>query len=137
MHLLLRLITRGGVLAFFFFSYILMLLHNSVIAGQLGLAPALSYLQTAALWFLVSLFLAGVGVGRRSPLVLGRTSAGPEEGARRGEHEQASTNSGERIEARIERTFTCQTILDEDGATTRLEDAIERRILDRIRTWIR
>ena len=51
---LLRLIAAGGIAAFFFFSWIIQLLWNSIIAGHLGLLPELNYLQAAGLWFLVA-----------------------------------------------------------------------------------
>jgi hypothetical protein len=56
-------VTGGGIAAFFFFSWIIQLLWNSLVAGHLGWSPRLSYLQAAGLWFLVTLLFAWVGIG--------------------------------------------------------------------------
>lgn len=53
----------GGVAAFFFFSWIIQMLFNSIVVDHLGLFKTLSYLQAAGLWFLVTLLLAWVGIG--------------------------------------------------------------------------
>ena len=66
MGLFTRLVTGSGIAAFFF-SWIIQMLWNSLIAGHLGLLPRLSYLQAAGLWLLFTLFTAwsGIGVGSR------------------------------------------------------------------------
>ena len=64
MRLLRGVITGGGVGAFFFFSFILQLLWNSILVDQLGLvAVKLSYWQAAALWFMSIILFAWVGIG--------------------------------------------------------------------------
>jgi len=62
------LVTGGGVAAFFFFSWVIQMLWNSIVYGYLGLLKPLSYLQAAGLWFLVSLLFAWVGIGASSRL---------------------------------------------------------------------
>lgn len=57
------LVTGGGVAAFFFFSWIIQMLFNSIVVGHLGLFKPLSYLQAAGLWFLITLLFAWVGIG--------------------------------------------------------------------------
>jgi len=64
MKLLRGIITGGGVAAFFFFSWIIQLLWNSIVVDQLALvAVKLSYWQSAGLWFLVTILTAWVGIG--------------------------------------------------------------------------
>lgn len=53
----------GGVAAFFFFSWIIQMLFNSIVVRHLGLFKPLSYLQAAGLWFLITLLFAWVGIG--------------------------------------------------------------------------
>jgi len=57
------LVTGGGIAAFFFFSWIIQMLFNSIVVGHLGLFKPLSYLQAAGLWFLITLLFAWVGIG--------------------------------------------------------------------------
>ena len=67
MKLLRGLITGGGVAAFFFFSWILQLLWNSILFEQLQLVPtAVNYWQAAGLWFFVIILFAWVGIGNPS-----------------------------------------------------------------------
>ncbi|MFC2081793.1 hypothetical protein ACFLR0_01260 [Candidatus Bipolaricaulota bacterium] len=57
-------ITGGGVGAFFFFSWIIQLLWNSILVDQLALvAVKVTYWQAAALWFLSIIFFAWAGIG--------------------------------------------------------------------------
>ena len=64
MRLLRGLITGGGVGAFFFFSFILQLLWNSILVDQLGLVVVkLNYWQAAALWFMSIILFAWAGIG--------------------------------------------------------------------------
>jgi len=56
--------TGGGVAAFFFFSWIIQLLWNSVLVDQLALvAVKVTYWQAAALWFLSIILFAWAGIG--------------------------------------------------------------------------
>lgn len=67
MRLLRGVITGGGIAAFFFFSWILELLWNSILFEQLGLVPtAVTYWQAAGLWFFVIILFAWVGIGNPS-----------------------------------------------------------------------
>jgi len=64
MKLLRGAITGGGVAAFFFFSWIIQLLWNSILVDQLALvAVKLTYWQAAAMWFLVTILTAWTGIG--------------------------------------------------------------------------
>jgi len=70
MRLLRGLITGGGIGAFFFFSWILQLLWNSILVDQLALvAVRLNYWQAAALWFMSIILFAWAGIGA-SPRVM-------------------------------------------------------------------
>ncbi len=64
MKLLRGAITGGGVAAFFFFSWIIQLLWNSIVVDQLSLvAVKVTYWQAAALWFLITILTAWTGIG--------------------------------------------------------------------------
>jgi|GEM_PF-1856869 hypothetical protein len=66
MKLLRGLITGGGIAAYFFFSWILKLLWNGVLA-ELQLVPTLiTYWQSAGLWLFVIILFAWVGIGNPS-----------------------------------------------------------------------
>ena len=57
-------ITGGGVAAFFFFSWVIQLLWNSILVDQLTLiAVKVTYWQAAALWFLITILTAWTGIG--------------------------------------------------------------------------
>ncbi len=72
MRLLRGLITGGGIGAFFFFSWILQLLWNSILVDQLKLlSVTLNYWQAAALWFMVIIVFAWAGIGA-SPRTLSK-----------------------------------------------------------------
>lgn len=57
------LMTGSGIAAFFFFSWVIMMLWNRIVVGILGLLKPLSYLQAAGLWFLIILLFAWTGIG--------------------------------------------------------------------------
>ncbi len=64
MKLLRAVITGGGIAAFFFFSWILQLLWNSILFEQLQLVPTqVTYWQSAGLWFFVIILFAWTGIG--------------------------------------------------------------------------
>lgn len=70
MRLLRGVITGGGVGAFFFFSFILQLLWNSILVDQLSLvAVKLNYWQAAALWFMSIILFAWAGIGVSSHVI--------------------------------------------------------------------
>ena len=70
MRLLTKLLARCGVPAFFFFSWILELLWNSILFDQLSLVPVkVNYWQAAALWFMSIIVFAWAGIGVSSNVV--------------------------------------------------------------------
>ena len=75
MGLFTRLVAGGGIAAFFFFSWVIQMLWNSVIAGHFGLLSRLSYLDAAGLWLLFTLLTAWSGIGLGTPLAI-RLSGG-------------------------------------------------------------
>jgi len=60
---LVGLLTGGGVAAFFFFSWVIEMLWNSIVVHHLGLLKPLNYWQAAGLYFLVILLTAWMGIG--------------------------------------------------------------------------
>ena len=147
MKLLRGVIAGGGVAAFFFFSWIIQLLWNSLIAGHLGLAPTLSYLQAAGLWFLVSLLFAWVGIGVKPSRWLrprsrrdwdrfgDRIEREIRRHASRWAENEEGDNLGERIETKIKRGFSRWVGVDEDTEWDDLGPHIERKIKEKIRDW--
>ncbi len=147
MKLLAKVIAAGGVAAFFFFSWIIQLLWNSLVAGHLGVAPTLTYLQAAGLWFLVSLMFAWVGIGATPSrwLKLRRRRDWPKFGDRiereirrhvsRWMEEEEGDDLGERIEAKIKRGFSRWVGVDEETDWDDLGEHIERKIKEKIRDW--
>ncbi|MEW5826756.1 MAG: hypothetical protein AB1778_07980 [Candidatus Bipolaricaulota bacterium] len=64
MKALRNVIRGGGVGAFFFFSWVIQLLWNSILVDQLALVPVkVNYWQAAALWFLSIILFAWAGIG--------------------------------------------------------------------------
>jgi hypothetical protein len=53
----------SGAAAFFFFSWVIELLFNSIVVGKLGLLKPINYWQAAELWFLVTVLFAWSGSG--------------------------------------------------------------------------
>ena len=147
MKLLAKAIAAGGVAAFFFFSWIIQLLWNSLIAGHLALAPTLSYFQAAGLWFLVSLMFAWVGIGvtptrwlnlrrRRDWHRFGdRIEREIRRHVSRRMEEDEGDDLGERIEAKIKRGFSRWVGVDEETDWDDLGEHIERKIKQKIRDW--
>ena len=148
MNLIVRTMAAGGIAAFFFFSWIIQLLWNSLIAGHLGLAPTLSYLQAAGLWFLVSLLFAWVGIGVRPALwvrtrrrrdwsALGdRIEQKVRRHVSRWVEEDGSVDDlGDRIEAKIKRGFSRWVGVDEEIDWDDLGEHIERKIKQKVRDW--
>ncbi|MFC2100127.1 hypothetical protein ACFLSF_04780, partial [Candidatus Bipolaricaulota bacterium] len=144
-----------GVGAFFFFSWIIQLLWNSILVDQLALVPVkLSYWQAAALWFLVTLLFAWTGIARRPRSLAPRirwTQCGDVARAVkreirshvrdwvREEHDQPDPSDlGDRIEAKIKRGFSKWVGVDEsvDIEWDDLGEHIERRIKDKFRDWV-
>ncbi len=64
MKLLRGVITGGGIAAFFFFSWILELLWNSILVNQLHLVEStVNYWQAAGGWFFIIILFAWTGIG--------------------------------------------------------------------------
>lgn len=64
MRALRGVIRGGGVGAFFFFSWVIQLLWNSILVDQLALVPVkVTYWQAAAVWFLSIILFAWAGIG--------------------------------------------------------------------------
>lgn len=102
MRLLSRLVAGGGVAAFFFFSWVIMTLWNTIVAGYLELAKPLSYLQTCGLWFMLILLFSWTGIAVRWTFRRGWSSEG------RGE------DVGREVERRIKRAFARWADTSED-----------------------
>ncbi len=111
----------GGVAAFFFFSWIIQLLFNSIVVGQLGLfEKPLSYWQVAGLWFLITLAFAWVGIGATRGLYRLR-------------RERDWERVGERIERKIKEKLREWAEGDEEWKE--VEDKIEAKIKKKIKEW--
>jgi len=146
MRFLTRLIGRSGIPAFFFFSFVLMLLWNSLVAEHLGCGPTLSYLQTAGLWFLLSFGFAWTGIGARS--AFGFRQPGNEHGISghlgspirdrlsSAERTADSDDLGDRIARRVKRRSARWVEANEGVDESGLKERIERKIKRTIRRWI-
>ena len=121
MGLFTRLVAGGGVAAFFFFSWIIQMLWNTVIAGHFGLLPRLSYLDAAGLWLLFTPLTAWSGIGVGAPLAIRLSGGGSLKGLGhrirtrtisrvrswiRGEPEVEWQDGNERMEERIRKRFS-------------------------------
>jgi len=148
MKLLRGAIAGGGVAAFFFFSWIIQLLWNSILFDQLALvAVKVSYWQAAGLWFLVTILTAWVGIGSGASLWkrVERKREWEEFGDRVGFkirrrvsrwiEDESEDDLGERIEAKIKRGFANWVDVDEDTDWDDLGEHIERKIKRKIREW--
>ncbi len=132
MQWIVRLVTAGGVAAFFFFSWILQMLWNNLIAGHILTAlPRLTYLQAAGLWFLVSLLFAWAGIAARSRTwTLRRTVT-------RCLSDWVDTPDAEaRAESRIKRGLSRWAAVEGKIEWDDLGEQIERKIMRRLREWI-
>ena len=148
MGLLIRLITGHGIPAFFFFSFILMLLWNSIVAGHLGIGPTLSYLQTAGLWFLVTIAFAWAGLASRSAFSWRKSrkkiaqSVGEEiehrleTGFSKRFDSEATDELGAKIEQKIRRGFARWVDADENTNWDELGEMIERKIKRKFSEWV-
>ncbi len=150
MKLVKKSLGAGGVAAFFFFSWIIQLLWNSILVDQLALvAVKVNYWQAAALWFLVTILTAWTGIGT-APTRLRRTHRTRdwdefghrvERKFRRGisrwldDDSESMDELGERIEAKIKRGFARWVEVDEDTDWDDLGEHIERKIKRKIRDW--
>jgi len=153
MDSIIRLAVRGGVGAFFFFSWIIQLLWNVILVDQLALVSVkVSYWQAAALWFFVTILTAWTGIARRpqalAPNVrwrglgeIGRTikreiRSGLGDWVREERpSDEWSDDLGERIEAKIKRGFAHWVGSDEDVEWDDLGEKIEKRIKEKFRDW--
>jgi hypothetical protein len=149
MRVLFRGIAAGGVAAFFFFSWILQLLWNSILFEQLQLVPTqVTYWQSAGLWFFVIILLAWTGFAarprtwlRRSKRVdwdcvgdrierkiKSRVSHWADDGTDR--------DLGDQIEARIKQGFSRWVGVEGDIEWDDLGEHIERKIKRNLRDWL-
>lgn len=124
MRLLSRFVAGGGVAAFFFFSWVIMTLWNSIVAGYLELAKPLSYLQTCGLWFMLILLFAWTGIAVRWTFRRGWSS------------ERRSEDVGREVERRIKRAFARWAGTSEDLDWDELGERIEKRIKAKVREWL-
>jgi len=123
MRWIIGLVTGGGIAAFFFFSWIIQMLWNSLIWGHLGLLKPLSYLQAAGLWFLVTLLFAWVGIGAGRYVFLRRRVRDWEE-------------IGRKVESRIKQALTRWAEGEADADWEELGRKIEERIKRKLRDWL-
>ncbi|MBC7318203.1 hypothetical protein H5T57_02980 [Candidatus Bipolaricaulota bacterium] len=114
MRLIYKFLVGGGVAAFFFFAWVIMMLWNSIVAGHLGILPPLSYLQACGLWFLVTLLFAWVGMGVGWRLIMDRE---------------------ERVERRVRKALA-RWLGREDLAWDELGELLEKRIKENLRRWL-
>lgn len=110
----------GGIAAFFFFSWIIQILFNSIIVGHLGLLKPLNYWQAAGLWFLVTLIFAWVGLGATRGLYRLR-------------RERDWERVGERIERRIKEKLREWAEGDEEWKE--VEEKVAAKIKKKIKEW--
>jgi len=150
MRVVAKSIAAGGVAAFFFFSWIIQLLWNSILVEQLALVAAkLTYWQAAGLWFLITILTAWAGIGAQ-PMIRERIRRSRdwdaigrriERKVRRGvsrwieEDPERIDDLGERIEAKIKRGLAGWVDVDEDIDWEDLGPHIERKIKQKIRDW--
>jgi len=146
MKLLKGAITGGGIAAFFFFSWIVQLLWNSIVVDQLALvAVKLSYWQAAGLWFLLIILFAWAGIGVQP--VLSKRIRSSRDWSDLGDRIERrirrrvsrwvedEDDLGERIEAKIKRGLSRWVGVDEEIDWDDLGEHIERKIKQKIRDW--
>jgi hypothetical protein len=144
-----RTLNARWIAVFFFFSWIIQLLWNSILVDQLALvAFKLNYWQAAALWFLTTLLFAWVGIGvqptRRTRIrergdwdEIGHRIERKVRGcvSRWVEDDKDPDDLGERIEANIKRGFSRWVGVDEEIDWDDLGEHIERKIKQKVRDW--
>jgi hypothetical protein len=123
MRLLRKLVTGGGVAAFFFFSWIIQLLWNSIVVGYLGLLKPLTYLQAAGLWFLLILLFAWVGIGASGRLVSWTHTR------------RDWSDLGEKIESKVRKGLSHWADAEPDTDWDELGKKIEEKIKRKIQKW--
>lgn len=123
MRLFTKLISGGGIAAFFFFSWVIMRLWNHILVWHLGLFKPLTYLQAAGLWFLIILLFAWVGIGAGRGLFPWR----------RKKHDWEEV--GEKIETKIKDGFSRWVGAGSDMDWNDLGQKIEDKIKHKIRDW--
>ncbi len=126
MHMFRKLITGGEVAAFFFFSWVIMMLWNGIISHHLGLLPPLGYLQAAGLWFLTILLFAWTGIGAghvRHAFHFNRVK------------DRDWSEIGDRVEQKIKRGFARWVGSAEDEDWDELGKKIEEKIKRKVREW--
>jgi hypothetical protein len=124
MRLLTRIVAGGGVAAFFFFSWVIMTLWNSIVAGYLELAKPLSYLQTCGLWFMIILLFAWTGIAVRWIL------------PRAWRHEVRGEDLAQEIERTIKRGFARWVGAERDMDWDELGEKIEQKLRAKFKQWL-
>ena len=123
MRLFTKLMSGGGIAAFFFFSWVIMRLWNHILVWHLGLVKPLTYLQAAGLWFLIILLFAWVGIGASRGLFIWR----------RKKHDWDDV--GDKIETKIKDGFSRWLGADSDMDWNDLGQKIEEKIKCKVRDW--
>ena len=150
MKLIRKVITGGGVPAFFFFSWIIQLLWNSILVDQLQLLPIkVSYWQAAAVWFFFIILFAWTGIGVRQTSWAARKRNLDDLGDRierkirhkvyRWSHEKDTEDLddlGDRIEQKIKQGFARWADVDEDTDWEEIGSRIERKIKRNVKDWL-
>ncbi len=125
MRFITRLVAGGGLAAFFFFSWVIMMLWNSIIAGHLALTKPLSYLQACGLWFLTMLLFSWTGLGLSWQL------------SRVWRRERRAEEVVREVEARIKRGLARWAGAEETISWDELGERLEKKLKERFREWLK
>lgn len=123
MRLLTKLVAGGGVAAFFFLSWIIQMLWNSLVVDYLGLLKPLTYLQAAGLWFLLILLFAWVGIGASGRLLTWTRKR------------RDWSELGEKIESKVRKGLSHWADAEPDTDWDDLGKKIEEKIKSKIHKW--
>ena len=142
MRIVQKTIRGGGIAAFFFFSWIIQLLWNSILFEQLALVPSrVSYWQAAALWFLTIILFAWAGLGVRQTSWASRRRSFEDVGDRIGRtikrrvRDWSSDSASDDLERKIKRGFAHWVDVDETADWEDIGERIERKIEKKLHDW--
>ena len=119
-----------------------------LVAGHLGIGPTLNYLQTAGLWFLVTIVFAWAGLASRSAFSRRKSrkkiehSVGEEiehrleTGFSKRFDSETADELGAKIERKIRRGFARWVDADENTNWDELGEMIERKIKRKFSEWV-
>jgi len=124
MKLLTKLVAGGGVAAFFFFSWVIMKLWNSLVVRLFDL-PALRYLEVCGLWFLVILVFAWAGIAMNARVFIGRR------------REERREEVGRRIDEGIKRGFARWVDADEHMEWDEIGERMEKKFKAKFKEWLK